>query len=583
MLTLRETLVRLTVYELQSLIDMLTGVQRVGRKAELIDRIQAQMQADGLRNQWGSLNDMQQAAVAEALHGDGRFYPVRFQAKYGKSVGTAERSDRYSQRLTSLALFLYQDDVGHFLPVDLRDALRTFVTEPEPVRLITTEILPDSIRDQPVEIRITEREALLDLPVMLRLMEQGKVRVSDKTRLPGKAALALLSEQLAGGDFYDDANVGYQEIGAIKAFAWPMLLQAGDLTQMEKGKLALSKAGIRALSKAPAEVLKGLWKKWLGNRLLDEFSRVDLVKGQKSKGRVMTAPGRRRGVISKALACCPVGEWVEVDELGRYMRAADLDFEVTHDPWKLYIFDPQYGSLGYSGFHDWDILQLRYLLAFLFEYAAPLGMIDIAYVDPDGNRDNFGDLWGTDELNFLSRYDGLSHIRLTELGAWCLGLRDQYVPHRLPSTLKLDVLPSLQFRVTGGQPSAQETLLLDGWAMRVADGCWRLDRVKTLSAAGKGHDIGVLESLLLQASDQPLPEPVEAFFKHVRQHATALRTAATALLVECQSPEIARQIASHRETTKLCLPAGERHLAVRVEHEGKFREAVHVLGFGWAV
>lgn len=583
MLSLHEALARLTVNQLQLLIDLLPGVQRVGRKAELVDRIQAQMRAEGLRKQWEQLNDMQQAAVAEALHGDGRFYPVRFEAKYGKSVGTSERTERYVRRPTLLALFLYQDDAGETLPVDLHHPLRALVPEPEPVRLVTTDMLPDSIRDQPVQIRLTEHEALLDLPVMLRLVEQGKVRVSDKTRLPGKAALALLSERLAGGDFYDPANVGFQEIGAIKAFAWPLLLQAGDLTLAEKGKLSLSKAGIKALSKAPAEVLKGLWKKWLGNNLLDEFSRVDLIKGQKGKGRVMTAPGPRRDAISEALSHCPVGDWVDVDALGRFMRAADLSFEVTHDPWKLYICDAHYGSLGYSGAHGWDILQLRYLLTVLFEYAAPLGMIDIAYVDPDGSHDNFHDLWGTDELEFLSRYDGLSYIRLTELGAWCLGLRDQYVPYQLPSTLKLDVLPSLQFRITGGQPSAQETLLLNGWATQVTDGCWRLDRAKTLSAAGKGHDIDTLESLLLQASDQPLPEPVEAFFKHIRQHATALRTAATALLIECQSPEIARQIARHRETAKLCLPAGERHLAVRIEHEDRFREAVHVIGFGWVL
>ena len=55
--------------------------------------------------------------------------------------------------------------------------------------------------------------------------------------------------------------------------------------------------------------------------------------------------------------------------------------------WKLYLVDPQYGSLGYSGYADWPILEGRYTLAVLFEYAATLGLIDIEYTDPVGARD----------------------------------------------------------------------------------------------------------------------------------------------------------------------------------------------------
>jgi hypothetical protein len=40
-------------------------------------------------------------------------------------------------------------------------------------------------------------------------------------------------------------------------------------------------------------------------------------------------------------------------------------------------FEREYGSLGHDGFHSWDILQMRYLLCFLFEYAAALGIIDV--------------------------------------------------------------------------------------------------------------------------------------------------------------------------------------------------------------
>jgi hypothetical protein len=79
--------------------------------------------------------------------------------------------------------------------------------------------------------------------------------------------------------------------------------------------------------------------------------------------------------------------------------------------WHLYIAEPRYGSLGYLGFHDWPLLEGRYALCVLFEYAATLGLIDVTYTDPAGARDDFRGNWGADDLDYLSRYDGLTAIR----------------------------------------------------------------------------------------------------------------------------------------------------------------------------
>ncbi|MGH3604645.1 MAG: hypothetical protein ACRDQI_11545 [Pseudonocardiaceae bacterium] len=72
--------------------------------------------------------------------------------------------------------------------------------------------------------------------------------------------------------------------------------------------------------------------------------------------------------------------------------------------WKLYLVDAHYGSLGYDGFHRWEILEGRYTLAVLFEYAGTLGLLDLDYVHPTGARDDFQDNWGGDDLDALSRY-----------------------------------------------------------------------------------------------------------------------------------------------------------------------------------
>lgn len=56
------------------------------------------------------------------------------------------------------------------------------------------------------------------------------------------STLRLLGDKLAGGDYYTGEvkqNPWDQEIGPIKAFAWPMLLQAGGLAVGVAGRLQL--------------------------------------------------------------------------------------------------------------------------------------------------------------------------------------------------------------------------------------------------------------------------------------------------------------------------------------------------------
>ncbi len=421
MLTLHQALTNFTVDQLKHFSKLLPDATLVGRKDELVAAVMHQYQGLGLSSLWRRLDTLEQAAVAEALYSIGGYFDARkFHAKYGRSAVFSVKAERHD-RPTLLSLFLFHEGGGRCVPLDLREPLKAFVSAPKPASLKSEEALPEASDASPLLVRVMENEALGDLSRVLRLIEQGKVKVSDKSRLPGTATTLLLAGQLANGDFYVEPpkkNTWDQEIGAIKAFAWPMLLQAGGLAQQEGTKLALSRAGLKALSAPPAEVLRGLWNKWLKNTLLDEFSRVDVIKGQKGKGRVMTAIAPRRAAIDAALRHCPVGAWVKVDELGRFMRAEDMDFSVCHDPWRLYISDAHYGALGYQGFHDWEILQLRYLLTLLFEYAAPLGMIDVAFITPEGARKDFRDMWGIDDLRFLSRYDGLVYFRLTELGAY---------------------------------------------------------------------------------------------------------------------------------------------------------------------
>ncbi len=199
--------------------------------------------------------------------------------------------------------------------------------------------------------------------------------------------MASLAGLLARGDFYPDE--------AIAAYAWPLIMQAGGLAELRGTRLQLTARGRKALAAPPHGTVLDLWRKWASSGVIDEFSRIENIKGQRS-ATVLSAVSTRRRRVAAAVASLPAGTWVEVDDLFAQMRRSGLDPTVERNSrslWRLYLADPQYGSLAYAGNHEWEILQGCYTLAVLFEYEATLGLIDVAFTEPAGARRDFGHIW----------------------------------------------------------------------------------------------------------------------------------------------------------------------------------------------
>ncbi len=141
------------------------------------------------------------------------------------------------------------------------------------------------------------------------------LRCSEKTMRPSSATLSIIVSHLARGDFY--------LVDPIASFAWPLLVQAGGLAKLEGGRLQLTARGRTALRKPPAEVIRALWQRWVTHAVIDEFSRIDEIKGQRARN-VLSAAGPRRQAVAAALAGCPPGEWLGVDTLFAIMRRGNM-------------------------------------------------------------------------------------------------------------------------------------------------------------------------------------------------------------------------------------------------------------------
>ena len=134
-------------------------------------------------------------------------------------------------------------------------------------------------REDDQTIRPTQAEALASVLAVLHLCGAGKLRCSEKTQRPAAATVAAVAEVLAGGDFYATEP--------IAAFAWPLLIQAGGLAELAGGRLQLTAKGRAALGRPAADTIRGLWRSWVSNAVIDE--------PPDGRHRTGALPGRRVG------------------------------------------------------------------------------------------------------------------------------------------------------------------------------------------------------------------------------------------------------------------------------------------------
>ncbi|MGD9971562.1 MAG: hypothetical protein AB7S77_00720 [Desulfatirhabdiaceae bacterium] len=566
------------------------------RKADLIEWILSCLtNATILKFEYELMTDLEKSALQEIVHASGVFDYARFDAKYGDtphiSIGRRyswRESKKEPNRFPPLSLFMTSDGL---MSREMLRLLRPFVPEPGEMTAQAIDTLPDTIylegrgdeKNVPLVTHHTEKAAATDLMTILQLVDMGKLGVSPKTGKPTLPTVRFIRQALSSGDFYpedltgedDDIQIG--EAG-IRPFAWIMLIQAAGLVQINGSKLALNRNGKAALNKPATETLKHIWERWLNYKDFHEFSRIDIIKGQKSKSRPLYMAPPSRSSIADALSDLEVGKWIQTDDFFTFLIARGHRFDILRDAgWALYIGSQQYGSLGYNHV-TWDHINGRFARAFLLEYAATLGVIDVALIPPWGAANDLGDLWGADDFSCLSRYDGLYALCLNSLGAWIMGLKEDFLPQS-PDQITLEILPNLEITALGATPDQADRLFLERFCHKKSDRVWEMRIATLLQAIEEGIDLNQIIGFLKNRSQGAFPQPVTLFFDDMRNRIGQLQDMGEARLVKCQDRDMANRIAKDVRMNGLCMTDGGHYIVVPAEKENRFRKELRNLGY----
>jgi len=536
------------------------------RKDERIRAIVQTMFAD-LNGIFNKLPQAGQHAVSETVHTWGGTFDFRMFVNKYKSSPWTQTEGRYGRKSELLDLFLIRGRI----PSDLLEKLK--VVAPKPPKDTTSYTENTEVLDEGLTVRETARPALANLATFLTLSGDKTIRVSAKTGKATAATVRTMTDLLYEPDWYDD-----QEIGPMQSFAWPLLLQGGGLAKADGSYLALTPAGRKALKKDLAGGIQTAWKRWEKTKIIDEFSRVTAIKGQRSsRGRTMTTPVKRRPMINNLLEDLQPGKWISIDELIRLLQTkAEYSFEMVNYDWKLYFLDQHYGHLDYND--TWPLLQLRYVLIYLFEYCATLGLIDVAYQDPrEARSDDYSSCWGADELEYLSHCDGLQYIRINDLGAFAMGHSDEYEAQKSDDDILTFDGTDLIISDTMAIPPGQE-MYLEKIAERIEVDRWRLTISSLLTAINGGESVTEIKKTLESLSTKEFSEGLAQLFIEVEHRSTAFINIGKTTLIKCTT-ESRKQALTNKKLSSLCMPAGNNYLVATPGKELEFIKALESTGF----
>lgn len=588
--TTTELLPTLNADVLKALARQLGLAKTLTRKPELIAGLDCYVR-ENLRNLIVHCSVTEKQLLAEAAHNGGRVDPTAFRAKYGVACPLPENPHWGTTKTPLLLLLDYQDGAWK-MPPSIAERLRMLFEKPAPVTVQVVETLPTEYTPpkqhwrkpavRPIHIHEGERIVIVELRSVLKLVQAGKLKVTDKGGRPTEDTVRLISEVLVVPDFLVDAppetTDKYTERGgAIRAHAWGVLVQQCEWARAKGGRLALTSEGQALLASMDESKFSAGVEAFLWDDEFDELNRVNHIRGQSGGGkRYLTSPADRRLEISESVAQWPVNRWIAFDEAVRFLLATGHRFKVSNADHTLYFCELQYGMLGG---HEGQINR-QYLRAFLFESLATLGLIDVAYVYPHHLWPELGDSWGIDELSFCSRYDGLLYMRLNALGAYCLGASDTYQPAVPSEPRRWRVLPNREIALVDGQQlSPADRHLLGLFAAEKSEHLWELDPARILNHLECGGKVEDALQFLESNCAPPIPETVQTMLSDLARRGTVVQAVEEALLIEVVDEATAALIAHDSQAGKHCWLAGDRRLAMPRRNSRAFRSAMKKLGF----
>ena len=435
----------------------------------------------------------------------------------------------------------------------LKNLLINFFPKPLYYNLLPIDEIPDT------DFRFTA-EALIhqELPRLLSYQMQQNIKYNSSGR-PADATLTKLQRVCSIIEYYATDDV---EIAKMRC-----MLLAGMLYEYS----------FKTLSANNADVIKDLFKNHYF-KLNSPFFVLQQLKGWQHLGSDLYKDAEKK--LQDVFRLMPQDKWISAENLIEYLSTRTIDVKpvtlsaarnhLTYQGMyeRVSIRIPEKVNVDY-GTYD-SMVKKAFITGTVSLYAA-FGLMEIAY-----NNINTEALGKT----YFSAYDGLKYFRLTPLGAYVLGVTNQYEAAETEKPNKLTFDEDSLIIVAEGDLDVINVTLAN-YAERLANNRFRVTNAHFLKDCKNTKDIQNKIALFKNTVGKNLPANWENYFSQLLNNAKVIKEKLQFITYQlpANEKELHRLIAQDNILKQLVLKAENYHILVANTEVAKFKNRMKELGY----
>jgi len=439
-----------------------------------------------------------------------------------------------------------------YLPLPVRKILIEYFTKPEGYDIISVPAPEGS----GLKFFSSEESIATDFPSLLSYYVQDQIKFSEKGK-PNTAGIKKLQRTLMLKEFFPES-----EFPTIRS-----LFMAGLIFGFR----------ITGDSLPVHEYLKSFFK--------PQFIRYPIapylftrLKGFSyfSNNQFELGP---QYLISTIFSQLIEGQWVTLKNLHDYIETHFIELLPLSESWiktKIYYEDLEneendFKHKTYLSDTDFTNFITRPFLAGSAYLFGSFGLLELCYkaIPPIGE---FGKDW-------FSEYDGLVAVRLTSLGAYVLGLKNDYLPPANNSNNRLVPDPnSLMIRVEGNSDLA--SVQLASCAQKISENRYQFSPAIFLKDCKYAKDIQTKVALFRQTIGTKLPEFWENYFKKLTSGSKLIsrETDLIVFRIPQDDKELHRLLVHDEVLKKIVIKAEQYYILINKTNETVFRNRLKETG-----
>ncbi len=410
------------------------------------------------------------------IENEGRFYGQRKYLKKRFQLFPSQISYSWQAERTTYHLFF---------PGEIRLHLIAFYEKPDDFYLKEVEHLPETLT-----IFEDKGQILSELSLIKLYHRQGKIR-RGKSGKPHANTYSGMRKKLGLREFYMEKNthkILHNIRTAMLANLWVCMPEKS--TAKEAGK----------------DLLKHLFDKYyFKEKLKHHFLLLHLNGLTNVNGYYITEFSK---VFLELLKDIQLNQWLSIKNVHQWLFYRGLKIAaVTYEAANQYLsYTSTYHSIPIENENFTQIVRLPSLKAYFFLYGA-YGLFDLAYDKPDTREPG---------ESCYSPFDGLQYVRLTPLGAYILGLTNEYEVETLVDEGTYELSPyNLIIRIAAHSPPDKEDRLKN-FAQALGNRRFKVNHESFLKNCQHKEDVEAQITLFHQLITNRPPKIWQDFFEEIR-------------------------------------------------------------------